>query len=152
MEDKSENYLAKINQQQKQLDSLYRTASASLGISDCAMWIIYLLLTLEGQITQQDMREYMLFPKQTINSAVSSLCQKGYAELHPLAGAKNKKAVSLTVAGKQFAKGSVERIILAEKRAILKMSDDKMKQLIALNEEYACLLEKEFQQEDLLGG
>ena len=148
METKLKNYLVQLNQHEKRIESLYRKAAASLGLSDCAMWIIYLLLTQESEMTQQDMGEYLMFPKQTINSAVSSLLKKGYVELHPLSNAKNKKAVSLTAAGRQFTKDSVDRVILAEKRAMLKMSDDKMEQFIKLSEEYLCLLEKEFQQEN----
>ena len=140
-------YLLEINRLDKKLGGLYRRAAAALGMSDCAMWVLYMLLLEDREMTQQELGEYLQFPKQTINSSVGALCRQGYVELHPIPGTKNKKAVSLTAQGRQFAKEQVGRAIEAEGRAICRMSKERMDQLMELYGDYIELLQEEFERE-----
>ena len=55
------------------------------------MWALYYLQNAEEQLSQQDLIELMLFPKQTINSAVSALVKKGYVTLEMIPNTKNRK-------------------------------------------------------------
>lgn len=65
----TEEYLTEIGTQEKQFDALYRGAASLFGLPDCSMWVLYYLVSAEGDISQQDLIEKMMFPKQTINSA-----------------------------------------------------------------------------------
>jgi len=75
---KTEEYLMNIAKQEKQFDALYRNAGTLFGLPDCAMWILYFLSTSEDELSQQDLIEKMMFPKQTINSAAICVWLLGY--------------------------------------------------------------------------
>ncbi len=68
---KTDEYLMHIPCQEKKFDALYRSIGAIWGLPDCAMWILYYLSLSEDGLSQQDLIEKMMFPKQTINSAVT---------------------------------------------------------------------------------
>lgn len=141
------SYLLELNRQDKRLGGLYRRAAASLGISDCMMWIFYMLLLEEHPMTQQELGEYLQFPKQTINSSVGALCRQGYVELRPIPGTRNKKAIFLTEVGKRFAGEQVGRSIEAEGRVICRMSAEGMDRFMELYKKYIDLLQEEFERE-----
>ena len=83
--------------------SLYRGVSTSCGLSDCQFWALYYLISTEDPITQQDLVNLMLFPKQTINSAVAGLVQNGYVILEMIPGTRNRKKLILTHKGRELA-------------------------------------------------
>ena len=70
---RTEEYLMNIAGQEKQFDALYRTAGAVFALPDCAMWVLYFLFLSPDALSQQDLIEKMMFPKQTVNSAVAGL-------------------------------------------------------------------------------
>ena len=73
--------LNQMNRQARETDSLYHKAALRFGMSDCTFWILYVLLSEEGELTQQDLCEQWNFIKQTLNSAVNGLCRKGYLKI-----------------------------------------------------------------------
>ena len=150
MDDKTRQYIMDMSTQEKRFGALYRSLAASFGISDCGMWVLYYLLIADEDISQQELMKLMQFPKQTINSAVTGLVKKGYVELEMIPGTRNRKKIMLTDEGRSFAENTVCRLQAAESRAINEMSDKKMKQYIALHDEYLELLEKEFSKEGLI--
>ncbi|MCI9134288.1 MAG: MarR family transcriptional regulator [Lachnospiraceae bacterium] len=142
-----QTYLLELNRLDKRLGGLYRRAAVSLGMSDCAMWILYMLLLENHEMTQQELGEYLQFPKQTINSSVGALRRQEYVQLCPIPGTKNKKAVSFTAKGRQFAGEQVGKAIEAEGRAISRMSREGMDRLMELYKEYLELMQEEFEKE-----
>jgi len=62
-----------------------------------------------------------MFPKQTINSAVIGLAQKGYLELRMIQGTRNRKQILLTPSGTELSHATVERMRSAEEQATVKM-------------------------------
>lgn len=151
MDDKTRRYILDMSLQEKRFGALYRSLAASFGISECGMWIMYYLLIAEAEISQQELMGLMMFPKQTINSAVSGLVKKGFIELEMIPGTRNRKKIMLTREGRSFAGDTVCRLQQAESKAISRMGDRKMEQYIGLHNEYLELLEKEFSGKGLTG-
>lgn len=142
-------YLTEISKEEKRFDALYRHAGVIFGMPDCAMWILYFLASAEKELTQQDLIERMMFPKQTINSAVSILVKKGLAELSILQGTRNKKKIVLTGAGQALAESTVSRMRQAERRAVEAMGSGQMDQFVTLYRKFFSHLQSEFAKEGL---
>ena len=149
MKQDAKAYLSEISSQEKRFVALYRQAAAGFDLSECAMWVLYFLITADEPLTQQDLIERMQFPKQTINSAVSGLAQKGSVELHMIPGTRNRKNILLTENGAELAEGTVKRMRAAEERAAQKLGAEKMAQYIALHEEFFSAIQCEFRKEGL---
>lgn len=144
--------LANIAGKEKQYDALYRSAGAIFGFSDCAMWVLYYLSITGQDISQQDLIEKMMFPKQTINSAVSVLVAKGFVELSMIPGTRNKKKITLTSAGTEVTNKTVGRMYQAECRAVERMGYERMEQFVELYGEFFEHLHTEFEKEGLTNG
>ncbi|MBR0031563.1 MAG: hypothetical protein IJP61_04690 [Treponema sp.] len=141
--------LTEMGKQDNRFDSLYRRVSASFEISACAMWIFYYLLAFDEGMTQVELSEVMMFPKQTINSAVSQLAKSGMVTLEAVPGTRNSKKVLLTKQGKKLAEKTASRLLSSEIKAAQKFGEEKMMQFITLREEYLTLLKAEFESDFL---
>ena len=146
---KTGDYLTEIGKQEKQFDALYRNAGALFGLPDCAMWVLYFLSSTEDELSQQDLIEKMMFPKQTVNSAVVTLAKKGLLELSSIPGTRNKKKLALTEAGKNLADNTVVRMRKAECSAVEEMGKDRMGLFAELYREFFDYLNTAFQKEGL---
>ena len=135
MNKREKDYLIALGTQEKQFDALYRKAALNYGLSDCSMWVLY-FLSLHGDLTQQEMTELMMFPKQTINSAIGSLQKRGYVTLSAVKESYGRKRVSLTDEGKALANKTVVKMMNAEARALKTLGYEKTEQFIALNKEF----------------
>ena len=131
-----EKYLTAAGTQEKQFDALYRECAAFFGLPDCAMWILYYLSVTDEELSQQDLINKMLFPKQTINSAAVKLAAQGLLEISAIPSTRNKKKLTLTEKGKALSEKTVCRMRLAEIHAVESMGTDKMEQFLALYHEY----------------
>ena len=149
MSDTAVDYLTEIAIQEKQFDALYRKVSSRFSLPDCPMWILYYLASSEAPLSQQDLIEKMLFPKQTINSAVMYLAKRGLVELQVVPGTRNRKNVFLTPAGREIAESTVMRMRAAEERAIAALGDEKAAQYSSLYREFYAAMLQEFQKEGL---
>lgn len=135
MNKKEKNYLIALGTQEKQFDALYRKAALTYGLSDCSMWVLY-FLSLHGDMTQQEMTGLMMFPKQTINSAIGSLQKKGYVALTAVKESYGRKRVCMTDEGKAFAEKTIVRMMDAEAKALKAFGYEKTKQFIAMYKEF----------------
>lgn len=149
MENRAKNFLTNISTQEKQFDALYRGVASFFGMPDCTMWVLYFLVSSDQPLTQQDLIEKMMFPKQTINSAVRGLVRKGLAELKMIPGTRNRKNILLTDAGAGIAHDTVERMRQAEERAAASMGKEKTEQFAELYHAFFSTLQREFQKEGL---
>ena len=143
-------YLWKISRQEKQFDALYRSAGANFDLSDCAMWVLYFLSSVDTELSQQDLIEMMMFPAQTINSAVSSLAKKDLLELKMIPGTRNRKRISLTQSGRDLAEQTIDRMRKAECRAVEAMGCEKIEKFIDLYQQFFGCLKTEFEKEGLI--
>ena len=83
--------LIAFNRETKKLDDVYRSAAKSCGISECAFWILYTLRVEEKSFTQAEICEFLIEPKQTVNSALKKLEAEGYLTLSAGADQRSKR-------------------------------------------------------------
>ena len=145
-----DDYLAVIAKQEKCFDAMYRSIGTLFGLPDCTMWVMYCLAISSETFTQQDLIEQIMFPKQTINSAVVKLEKKGLVELTHLPGSRKRKQITLTKAGQELAQTTVSRMIAAEKRAAKQLGEESMRRYTELYQEFYSHMEEEFIREGLL--
>ena len=136
MKRKVKDYLSAMNMQEKRFGALYRQAALQFGLSECAMWVLYFLISSDEPLTQHDLTERIMFPKQTINSAVISLAQKGYIELRTVPKKRSSKQVVMLPEGEQLALNTVKKMRTAEERAVKALGQEKIEQFIALHDEF----------------
>lgn len=84
-----------------------------------------------------------MYTKQTINSAVRTLQEKGYVTLESAPDNRRRKLVRLTEAGRDYALATGGQVYQAETRAISRLGEEKMAELVRLTEEHLTCLEEE---------
>lgn len=135
--------LEMIIQQLKELDGVYRKAVSHTGISENEFWIWYTLIALEGEYSQQDICTLRSLSKQTVNTIVSNMVQKGFAILEVVPGTRNRKNICLTESGKQYGEKMIMPIYDAELRAIVRLSPDELNACIVSLTKFISILKEE---------
>lgn len=143
-------YLLNMGKMDKEFASIYRRIASCFGISECAMWVMYYLSLSDKELTQQDLQELLMFPKQTINSAVINLEKKGYLHLEMIPGTKNLKKISYTEKGTDLAEQTVRKVIKAEMKAVQSIGIMNVELYLAMHEDYIRELKDAFKQEGVL--
>lgn len=118
----TEYFIQQIEQQQKEQDSIYHNVAVRFGLSDTAMWVLYLISETGETLTQQDLCRQNFSPKQTIHTAINSLVKSGLVALIPIPGTRNHKKVLLTAAGQEMAEATVNLLKQAEQNAYGKLT------------------------------
>lgn len=114
-------YLELVNQQIKELVGIYRRAVSHSGISENEFWVWYSLVALDGEYSQQDICNAWSLSKQTVNTIVMHMAQKGFVTLEVVPGTRNRKNIRLTEAGRQYGESIVTPISKAEQKAFAKL-------------------------------
>lgn len=114
-------YLELVNQQIKELVGIYRGAVSHSGISENEFWVWYSLVALDGEYSQQDICSAWSLSKQTVNTIVMHMAQKGFVTLEVVPGTRNRKNIRLTEAGRQYGESIVTPISKAEQKAFEKL-------------------------------
>lgn len=143
------DYLTAISRNEKMFSKLYQAASSRYNLPEGSLWILYFLIFSDKDVTQLDIAERMLLPKQTINSATASLAEKGLVKLEKIEGSKRKK-ILLTKEGERFTEETVRHILDAECRAVERMGYDKISQYIKLYDEFYECMRTEFEEEGIV--
>lgn len=130
--------LMAYNKETKKLDDLYRSAAKNCGMAECAFWILYTLRVEEKPFTQAEICEFLIEPKQTVNSALKKLEAEGYLTLSAGADQRSKR-VCLTEKGERFVKAHIDRVPEAEAAALGAMTAVERDALIRLTGRYRAL-------------
>lgn len=136
-------YIKLIEQQRKEEDSVYHSAAVKFGMSDTAMWILYVLSEPDSCVTQQDLCRQGSFPKQTVNTAISNMVKNGYVTLEPIPGSRNQKRILLTDAGRKLAAVTVDKLRMAEEMAYDALTAEELESYLALSKRLTDSLKKE---------
>lgn len=115
-----------VNQQIKELMSVYRNAIKHLSVSESEFWIWYTLVTLEGEHTQQDICAMWSLPKQTVNTVITGMRLKKLAYLEAIPGTRNHKIVRLTEEGKRRGEEIVRPVTKAEQQTFAKIPQEEL--------------------------
>lgn len=136
--EKEKELLTQYNTLYKENDEIYRIAAKTLGLSECAFWILYALRQEDGLI-QSELCHTLCLPKQTIHSALKKLENDGFIKL---SSGKDRRAkyLSLTKKGTMLAEETVDRVIQAEINAFAGFTDQEQQEFNRLFQKYTGLL------------
>lgn len=98
--------------------------------------VIFYELLMRKKVTQRQLVELTDLPKQSINKGIKILQNKGYLVMTIDKHDKRKKFCELTPSGKVYAKEKMQSLFELEEKTAQKMGMKKMKQFLALNEEW----------------
>ncbi len=129
--------VADLDMLYKETDRLYVELSRGSGLSACASWVMYAIEVGGGTVTQRQIIDRIYYPKQTVNSAVRSLEGKGLLVLAAADADRRSKLVTLTEAGRAFARRHLDPAMRAEARAFASLGPEKAARLVSLASEYA---------------
>lgn len=115
-------------------DALYHKISLSLGLTDSALNILYIIYFGGGEAKLADIVRYSGLMKQTVNSSLRNLEEKGILTLEKVDG--KSKAVRLTLKGSELCENSVKHLIEWEDKALSEFSEEEMKLFLILMEKY----------------
>ncbi len=140
-----ENYIKQLDRTMKEYDSIYHNAAVKYGLSDSAMWILFVVSDAGKAYTQQDLCRECWFPKQTINTALNNLIKDGCAELEAIPGTRNRKRIILTDKGRELAENTVERLKKAEHAAFRRFTDEELNGYLDMSERINRYLREEIE-------
>ena len=135
--------MLELNEIMKETDDLYRNLAKKFKMSDCMIWILYILREDDRSVTQSDICNMMYMPKQTVNSSLKKMEAEGYIELLNI-NDKRSKQVCLTEKGIDLANNTVDIIISKENNALSKMDKEEQALFINLFKKYKDLLKESF--------
>lgn len=102
--------------------------------------ILYFASDEETVLTQQEICNACFLPKQTVNTAIAGLAQKGLVELELIPGTRNKKRMD---AGRELEKNTTDRLRGAEIRAYGKLSAEELNSYLEMTRKLTAALREE---------
>ena len=143
MKNNSSKRMLEFNEVMKENNDLYSNLAKKFKMSDCMLWILYILREENKVLTQSDICNMMCIRKQTVNSSLKKMEAEGYIELLNI-NDKRSKQVSLTEKGLDLANNTVDIIISKENNALSKMDEKEQELLINLLRKFNDLLKDSF--------
>ncbi|MFR1850678.1 MAG: MarR family winged helix-turn-helix transcriptional regulator [Clostridium sp.] len=143
MKNNSSKRMLEFNEVMKENNDLYSNLAKKFKMSDCMLWILYILREENKVLTQSDICNMMCIPKQTVNSSLKKMEAEGYIELLNI-NDKRSKQVSFTEKGLDLANNTVDIIISKENNALSKMDEKEQELLINLLRKFNDLLKDSF--------
>ena len=119
-----------------EVDKLYHAYARGCGLSDCAYWMLYDIERAGGELPLARLTESWSYSKQTINSALKVLQERGLIALTFMEGSRKSKLAAF----------SAERIvpaIRAEERAFSSLTERERSLLVQLVRRYIDALEQQ---------
>lgn len=135
--------MLEFNEIMKETDDLYGNLAKKFKMSDCMLWILYILREDDRAVTQSDICNMMYLPKQTVNSSLKKMEANGYIELVNISD-KRSKQVCLTEKGIDLANNTVDIVISKENNALSKMDEKEQELLMNLLGKFNNLLKESF--------
>ena len=129
-----------IDELEKALLHVYHDYARRTGVSDAALWLLYVIRLGGNNLTQASICADWHYPPQTINSALKRLESQGLVALAPATGSRRDKAVSLTTEGERVAAGAIDPLIEAERSALAALGPEERAALVSLSRRYLDLL------------
>lgn len=126
--------LKEFNRIYKELDDLYHEIARKLGLSDSAFTILYTLCEQGDGCLQRDICTQAFISKQTINSSIRRLEQKGILFLKP--GKGRDMHIYLTETGRQLVQEKIFPVVWMENSVFAGMTPTESAELLRLNRKY----------------
>lgn len=123
-------------------NALYELWAEKNGISYNMLSVVY-ALRLESGITQRSIAMRYGIPKQTVNTAVRELKQKGYVVLEPSKEDKRERLVVLTEAGRNYAQELLEPLKQIEDKVYRIIGAERFSEAVETLELFALAFARE---------
>lgn len=130
----------KFNCLYKELDDIYHKLALKAGLSDSAFLVLYAIVDMGDGCVQKEISECFSLSRQTINSSVKNLQEKGYISLTK--GNGRDKHIHLTAKGQKYVEDKIIPIIKLENDVFDAMLPEDREKLLALSEKYICLFQQ----------
>jgi DNA-binding MarR family transcriptional regulator len=125
----------------KENDKIYRNTAKTLGISDSAFWILYMIRESDQAMTQSELCSSLYQPKQTINSALKKLEQDGVITLKTMDDRRSKQLI-LTEKGRRLSAKTVDRVMETEQLALAELTEEELTAYLSIFSKHTSLLRK----------
>ena len=136
-------YIRQIEQQRKEQNSIYHNVAVKYGLSNTAMWVLYIVSEGAEACTQQDLCRQCFCAKQTLHTAIKSLTKNGYVFLEAIPGTRNQKKILLTQKGRELATQTTDLLREAELRAYGKLGEDDLRAYLDMTSRLTTYLREE---------
>ena len=124
--------MMEINQLCNESDGIYHDIAQSYGLSDSVYWILYILYNSDAAVSQTYLCSNWYYSKQTVNSSVASMIQKGWVALEVIPGTRNRKNIVLTETGQMFCSKVIGETQEIEERAFSRITERERELFISL--------------------
>ena len=141
MEESIRRQMTEYNRIFKEEDGLYREVSRRLDLPETELWILY-LLRLEGSCTQRELRKRMLQARQSVNTALKAMEQRGVISMVPTEGDRRSRTIRLTERGEALAAEAADPVLAAEAAAMASLTAAERETLLRLWAKYVAELAK----------
>jgi DNA-binding MarR family transcriptional regulator len=119
------------------MGAVYDRIAQKHGITSSMLFVLQIIYEFPDECTQRFICEKLFYPKQTVNTMLTSLEKNGYVIKKVSPHDKRSKIISLTDAGKAYTGKIINEMTYLEESAFLKMSVDEINAM--LQGEYAYL-------------
>lgn len=127
-------------------DSIYHAISRAFGMTESALTILYIIYYNGESTPLKDIVHYSGLTKQTINSALRILEEKGIIRLKSVDG--KSKSAELTKEGMELSDKTIKKLIEWENRALSTFSEEEKRLFLSLMERYNRSLEESYKSYD----
>lgn len=137
MESKQNRTLKEFDSLYKMIDDVYHEIALSMHLTDSAFLILYCLLELGDGCSQKDICKLYSISKQTVNSSVKSLEDKGV--LIRKAGVGRDIHLFFTEFGREFSEKHICPVFDMENATFESMEPSECEQLLSLTRKYETI-------------
>lgn len=120
----------------RETDRLYYGIARGCGLSDCAYWVLVSVCGSDGGITQSDIADEFSYSRQTVNSSVKVLLNRGLVCTHARRDDRRVKLVGLTKKGEEFCERYVIPAVKAEERAFASLEPKERNEFVRIVRKY----------------
>ena len=128
------NDVRRLNHLHSEIEAAYHESSLRFGVSGSVLKILYAICDSGDSFPLSDVCRNTGLTKQTVNSAIRKLENNDMIYLEAVNG--KSKRVCLTEKGKQFARGTITRLIEIENAIFDSWDKEKLEKYIELTEQY----------------
>lgn len=138
------SYVDELNQIINERDAIYEKIALLSGLPSLSYRILYIMRVNKNKsFLQSEIADEYSFSRKSINSAVLVLKNKNYITLILEKGKGNRKFLSFTNDGEEFAKKWLDPYIQADDNSFYKLSKNEQENLIFLEKKLLNLFKDE---------
>lgn len=138
--------IVRLNEAIGKTNALYGVWAKQRGINYNSLMVLYSIDEVKD-CTQKKISDLWMIPKQTVNSILNDLKEKGYVTVKQAEGNRKEKILTYTEAGKAYAGILLEELRSAEERAMKQLGTDGCRKYVELSfafmEAFSCEVEHE---------